>query len=463
MRRWVRWGLRALLAVAVCCGLTAGRMALARRATRSEGEQRLAQVEATLDQTDPGWRLSEVLSARDAALPVDDRNLTKLCWDIYEKRPKSFETWAAGRGDWLPTPQMNRLPVAEKLAAARAAHAEAAEAVGLARTVRARPTGGWKLTVPANPLNTRLEHVQRVRTAAVLLEADSLLAAEDRDWSRAVAAVEGGLHLRHAVGDEPLFISQLVRTANGAIAVQSLERLIGWGEPPAVGLTALQTELLAEADVPRLVHAIRGERGMAWQVFANVDARLVDLGELTDQPKGQTKAALALWQYRPDLPADQADYLEYMTGLLAAVRLPADQRADAVVALDLPPREFKHLLSGLLRPSMEKWVGHEDRACARLRSAAVGVACERFRQANGRWPADLGELEALLPAVPLDPYDGQSLRYRKLDDGVVVYSVGPDRQDDGGTLSYGQPEPGEDVGFRLWDVAARRQPALAED
>jgi hypothetical protein len=65
--------------------------------------------------------------------------------------------------------------------------------------------------------------------------------------------------------------------------------------------------------------------------------------------------------------------------------------------------------------------------------------------------------------VPLDPYDGQPLRCRRLKDGVVAYSVGPDGKDDGGNLRPEQAEEGAeggglDVGFRLWDVAHRRQP-----
>jgi hypothetical protein len=39
---------------------------------------------------------------------------------------------------------------------------------------------------------------------------------------------------------------------------------------------------------------------------------------------------------------------------------------------------------------------------------------------------------ALLDRVPKDPFDGQPIRYCKLDKGYVVYSVGEDRKDDKG-------------------------------
>lgn len=34
--------------------------------------------------------------------------------------------------------------------------------------------------------------------------------------------------------------------------------------------------------------------------------------------------------------------------------------------------------------------------------------------------------------VPIDPYDGEPLRYRRLDPGFVVYSTGINGRDDGG-------------------------------
>jgi len=63
--------------------------------------------------------------------------------------------------------------------------------------------------------------------------------------------------------------------------------------------------------------------------------------------------------------------------------------------------------------------------------------------------------------VPADLYDGMPLRLRRLEDGLVIYSVGPDGQDNGGHLDRKSPtNPGTDLGFRLWDVAKRRQPPV---
>jgi hypothetical protein len=90
----------------------------------------------------------------------------------------------------------------------------------------------------------------------------------------------------------------------------------------------------------------------------------------------------------------------------------------------------------------------------------VAVAAERYRRANGRWPEALAQLvPGYLARVPADPFDGKPLRLRRRDDGVTVYSVGPDGKDDGGRIDRQRADPaGIDLGFRLWDVAKRRQP-----
>jgi hypothetical protein len=94
---------------------------------------------------------------------------------------------------------------------------------------------------------------------------------------------------------------------------------------------------------------------------------------------------------------------------------------------------------------------------ARLRCALVALAGERYRIARGHWPKSLSDLvPQFLANVPLDPYDAKPLRYRRLEDGVVIYCIGPDEVDNGGKIS--REDSMQDIGFQLWDVNRRRQP-----
>jgi hypothetical protein len=97
-----------------------------------------------------------------------------------------------------------------------------------------------------------------------------------------------------------------------------------------------------------------------------------------------------------------------------------------------------------------------------MRCGIAVLAAERFRRAKGRWPSEVAELvPKFLPKTPIDPYDGKPLRLRRDQVGIVIYSIGPDLQDDGGLVNRDMPMmPGYDLGFQLWDVEHRRQPAV---
>jgi len=70
---------------------------------------------------------------------------------------------------------------------------------------------------------------------------------------------------------------------------------------------------------------------------------------------------------------------------------------------------------------------HFHHRLAFLRCAVAAVAIERYRLAIHHWPEHLEDLvPQYLGKVPTDPFDGQPLRYRRLADGVIIYTVGED-------------------------------------
>jgi len=84
-------------------------------------------------------------------------------------------------------------------------------------------------------------------------------------------------------------------------------------------------------------------------------------------------------------------------------------------------------------PLFARFITADLRRIAQLRTARAGLALERYRLAMGKLPDMLGELvPAYLDAVPMDPFDGAELRYKRLEKGYVVYSIGQDGSDDGG-------------------------------
>jgi hypothetical protein len=69
-----------------------------------------------------------------------------------------------------------------------------------------------------------------------------------------------------------------------------------------------------------------------------------------------------------------------------------------------------------------------------------------------------------IPAVPEDPSGQGAFRLVTRPDGIVIYTPGLDGIDSGGEVDpqRGRVERDLDLGFRPWNVEARRQPPPAE-
>ena len=104
-----------------------------------------------------------------------------------------------------------------------------------------------------------------------------------------------------------------------------------------------------------------------------------------------------------------------------------------------------------LVPSITGLLEGAARAQAKLVAVQCLVAVRRYQLLHNKLPPDLASAtsEAGLKEVPQDPYSGQPMLYKVIDGKPVVYSVGADRKDDGGTVDwkYGQ-QPGDFI-FRI--------------
>ncbi|MGB2906430.1 MAG: hypothetical protein WBB73_04985, partial [Candidatus Aminicenantaceae bacterium] len=70
---------------------------------------------------------------------------------------------------------------------------------------------------------------------------------------------------------------------------------------------------------------------------------------------------------------------------------------------------------------------------AMIDTARIGLACKIYRNRHGKFPEAMNDLSPeILTEIPLDPFTGESLIYRKEGDGFIVYSVGSNLKDDGG-------------------------------
>jgi hypothetical protein len=427
------------------------------------GDLRRAQAEA--DARDPNWRLENLENTRET--PPPDQNAAARITDIARLIPGQPPALSVSELlRQLPPPAL--LDQSQVSALGKFLEAAGSQTLADARSLIETPHGRHAITWAPDAFSTALK-CQENREVANLLCCDALVRAQAGDLTGAIVACHAAFHAGCSLGDEPTAISQLVRAALQWFAVQTVERVLAQGEPPADVLAALQSRLEAEEPAPLFLYAVRGERASGNMLFDNlrngsvlpatmIKMRAGILGGVGDPD------VIGPMTYVPGfLTTQHAAYIRYFNGMAEIAQRPPQEWESLLAQLtaNLPKSA---ILVRLLAPSMNKIPQAYIRNHAVLRSAIVALAVERFRQQYGRWPEAPGELVSakLLAAVPTDPYDNQPIRFVRTVDGLIVYCVGLDRADDGGKLDrqFGATKPGTDLGFQLWDVPARRRPVL---
>jgi hypothetical protein len=427
-------------------------------------DRELREAIAESDRLDPGWRFADIEAAR--AVVPDAENSAPIVLAAAALMPKN---WRAGlelagappleeRLAELPPPQF---PDEADLFEMRAALAKVAAALDKARGLADRPRGRYVVAWSDDVIGTLVSHVEHPRAVVPMLTLDALVRCHDGDTDGAVRSCRAALNAGRSLGDEPMTTSQLIRAASALDAVRALERALATGTASPRTLEEMQRLLEDEAAQPLLLRALRDARVCYFQPL-----ELMRIGKFNRATYKMATSMLGetgdSWIDRRNARASQAAYLRWSTAMVEIAKMPTETQDERLRALAMPTQQLPALIAGLTRgPDWVKLARKFNQAHAELRCATAGLAAERFRLAERRWPDRLdGLVPRYLAAVPIDPFDGQPLRFRRLEDGLVIYSVGLDRTDDGGKLDRKRPgEPGTDVGFQLWDADRRITPA----
>jgi hypothetical protein len=456
LRRWLKRLAVVVLAVVGVLALVAwgGRIYLGR-----VGTEELARTTAKLDAEEPGWRLADLAARhRLKALP-EERNSAPVVLKVNELLDRDWRERKGVESALVPVPKPLTPGGVEALSAARA---PTAEARALARTLRDLPDGYYPLGEPADLRWAHWSHVSKLLAVSKLLRYDAALAVLDGDPDGAIAACHAALNVGRSVGDHPSLLAQLTCGACSGVAVGAIGDTLGRAEPTK-GLAELQAAIVNEADVPRLLFSVLAQRAWLDAAFSQFESGAISADEFAARvyalgPERMTAGyRVALDYYRGIVPGDHAESLRVLTETIAALRLPPHERLAAFARIRRPPPAWSNLRYPLAAWYAQEWTRYgadQLDARARLLAAAAGIACERFRRREGRWPGSLDEIPPdILPAALLDPFDGRPLRLRPLPDGLGVCAVRPEG------YGPGPEKPGEDrVVFRLWDPEHRRKP-----
>jgi hypothetical protein len=430
---------------------------------------------AEADRLDPNWRAGELEAGREV-IP-DAVNAARLALAVHPLLPAGWPAWDSEGPGGVPvaTPDawqgfkesLEGLPPPVRLSAAQADALRkelrrAADALAEGRKLKDLPRGRYPHTA-ANPfMSSREPHWGQVRDLARLLAWDGWLHAQEQDLAAALASAHAALNAGRSLGDEPGPFPQEVRRECRARVLRLLERALAQGEPPPAALETLQRALAEEAEQPLLLAVFRGYRAILDWHLERVQDRTISRSlmekSLGMRPSGGAVSDVAYALVSGTSKRHRADVLAYLTRCVEVAKFPAEEHRARLTAVN---KKFANA-SGLVAVMTSACDYQADsclRSLAELRCAAVALAVERYRQKHQCWPETLASLVPdFLSAVPVGPFDREPPRLLCSKDGRVVYTLGPDAVDYGGTVEYHPNVPGMDIGFRLWDVDLRRKP-----
>jgi hypothetical protein len=438
----------------------------------ADAELREAMAAADRDSPD-GWQLEQIDARREDV--ADDENAALVVLKVNSLLPLTWPAPAGTAGNNDPVkrivsfedklgdlPPNVQLPKAMQdalranLDSVKPARAEARKLIGMTK-------GRFPIANNGNILVMTLSSSD-ARQTADLLRYEAALASQSGDVDSALAFVRGLLGTARAIGDEPYVVSGFYRLGCDAKAVNALEQALAQGEPSAQELERVQKLLEEEANEPFLARAMRGERAGLHKLLVALSDGEASMAQVAGGGAGME--ARILNASGPMLARrSHARILTLMNEGVEASELPGEQQAAVMDDIEKKvvkaKSEFDIVINQVF-PALNRISAVYGHGVGNLRCALVGVALERYRRDHGAWPENL---DALIPtylnAIPSDPQDGKPLRYKRNQDGVLVYWVGLDSTDNGGKLDRTQNylAQGVDWGFQLWDVKGRHKPA----
>jgi hypothetical protein len=303
----------------------------------------------------------------------------------------------------------------------------------------------------------RVSQLLRIRASAELALGMADPASED---------VRMMFRLAEAIHTEPILISQLVRFA----VLNSTRQVIWeglaqhrWSDAQLAGFETSLRELSLIKDARWGLESERTGFGVnLYDYFRKNPRFLLDAVANSPENPGEPQGDIVALTFAPSgwLYQEQISHQKFFDDKLMSVFSPDASQVHPRTVDELLthfPEHERGSLSGLLQhrvllrllvPSLGKIAQKAAVAQAGIDETLIACALERHHLANGNYPDTLTALvPKYLDHVPIDVCNGQPMKYRRSDDGqFVLYSVGWNEKDDGGTVVMKQSDPsGKDI------------------
>jgi hypothetical protein len=271
-----------------------------------------------------------------------------------------------------------------------------------------------------------------IRFAARWLTAESILMAYDGKPTQAVQNEELGFNLANHGGSDNTLISYLVDLAIHAITLGGMERILSIGGRDPKVCEAVIESIETHNSHSSLSCAFKNEAAFRMAMLRMLkDGGPQSLSSFTGS-KINLPLTHDMWVSAVD---DNGTYmLPYMRKLISTADLPFVQAIPTMQAIDRngPPKGIKYVIADIFMVK-DAGTGAVDRSAEAQASASVvmiGAQVLQWKTLHGKYPDRLDEI---MTDIPLDPFTGKPIQYHPEPKGFVVYSVGRDRDFDGGS------------------------------
>ncbi len=294
-----------------------------------------------------------------------------------------------------------------------------------------RPRSMGPRALPAQPSLANLfefpiSNFQLSRHLGRLLSWQASAAIVAGDHDAAYANTLAGLQLARGIGDQTYtLVEEMIAIVLHQMALQPLWEGLQQHVWTDEQLARFSTVLSESAFLDWLAQTLRNERNAAaHSPLSSLPKKEFPFQQLI--PEGWWKQNLVT-------------HIELSDPVIAAItNYDKPEFAQSLKSLMEPPRPRNNpytFVAYAIFPSFQKLTVNATRATNAARMAQTACALERHRLAHGAYPETLAVLvPAYLPSIPKDVINGAPLHYSRNADGTfLLYSFGPDGDDDSGS------------------------------
>lgn len=307
------------------------------------------------------------------------------------------------------------------------------------------------------------------RYAARLLAEEALYYRDTGNADAALRSIAETLAIGGAIAGHPSVMFYLTASSINSMAFNSLQNLMATIELSDAQLVMMQRAFREAEQLLSLASALLGDalefRPMLDMMISQYPVFLMNPTEDYDKKELPVDiarlAGLLVYRYSG---MDDSDYLHILRGTkhyIALCALPSHEAIQhakeplpeyALGSLPAISKDFLYMRFAMIDLQFVIAAVNE----ARFRIAGTALAVERFRLEYSRLPERLEELvPAYLTAAPIDPVDGQPLRYRRDAGDFVLYSIGRNLIDDGGYGFQDADNEDDDIVFSVFRQRTR--------